>query len=423
MEELSLENYFKKNTFLNNKTVTVALSGGADSVCLLYLINEVKDKFNINLKAAHLNHLIRDEEAFRDQHFCEELCKKMGVELTVKKADVPKLKQKGESLELAARRIRYEFFKALKTDYIATAHNKDDNAETVILNILRGCGLKGLTGIPEIRENYIRPLLYFKKCDILSFCKKNNLSFVTDSTNLSNDYSRNKIRNMVFPVFESINEKFTDNIARLSDLALLENSFLDEYTLNVLNASYGKKGIITSFILKENEAVINRAVKKYLEENLKFSIDEKTLKNIVLKIKNGKDFKINIINNKYVYFTNNELYLKKEEPEIEFFVSTQKVNKFSKQNTIDCDKIIGKLKLDVKKAGDTIKLKKRPEKTLKKLFTEKKIPQNMRKNLPVLRDDNGIVWVYKIGVAERAVPNENSKNLAEIAVEEKYVNS
>ena len=166
---INLEDFLKANKKIVNSRVAVALSGGPDSVCLLYLLNNIKEKYNLTLTAAHLNHKIRENEAERDMQFCIELCKKLDIPLTVETKEVLNLAQKGESVETAARRLRYEFFDSLKCDYIATAHNSDDNAETVLLNILRGSGTKGARGIPSIRGKIIRPLLSFSKKEILEY--------------------------------------------------------------------------------------------------------------------------------------------------------------------------------------------------------------------------------------------------------------
>ena len=148
---------------LKGKTVAVALSGGADSVCLLSVMQSLQPKYGYTLCALHLNHGIRGNEAQRDSDFCQDLCKKLDIPFSVKNTDVPALKNQGESLETAARRLRYEFFDNFECDYVAVAHNKNDSAETALFNLLRGSGTRGAKGISKIRGKYIRPILLSKK--------------------------------------------------------------------------------------------------------------------------------------------------------------------------------------------------------------------------------------------------------------------
>ena len=181
--------------------VTVALSGGADSVSLLHILYELRDELGITLSAAHLNHMIRGDEALRDENFARQECEKLGIPFFCERADVPKYaKEHRVSTELAAREIRYEFLSNVSDGLIATAHTASDNIETIIFNLARGTGLKGLCGIPPVRENIIRPLIFCTREEIEAYCSANRLSYVTDSTNLSDDYSRNKIRHTIVPV-------------------------------------------------------------------------------------------------------------------------------------------------------------------------------------------------------------------------------
>ena len=176
--------------------VTAALSGGADSVCLLLVLKELEEKYNIKVYAVHVNHCIRGEESDRDEHFCRDLCRKLGVELTVRRIDVPAYAADNKrSLEEAARDIRYSVFAEVASGgKLATAHTASDSAETVILNLARGTGLKGICGIPPVRDNIIRPLIDVTRNDVENYLLKRGQNFITDSTNLSVDYTRNRIR-------------------------------------------------------------------------------------------------------------------------------------------------------------------------------------------------------------------------------------
>ena len=184
--------------------ILVALSGGPDSVFLLHFLLKYRKKYGIEIGAMHVNHMIRGEEANKDEKFCRKLCLKLGVDYHTVKRNVPSFAKTNKiSIEEAAREIRYkELTKIQKNffyDKIATAHNCSDNAETVFLNLIKGTGLKGLSGIPIRRENIIRPILSISKDEILEYLKKNKVEYLIDKTNLSNIYERNFVRNEIFP--------------------------------------------------------------------------------------------------------------------------------------------------------------------------------------------------------------------------------
>ena len=419
---INIKPFFNKYPFLKNSKVVVALSGGPDSVCLLHLLKDLSKEFNFILSAAHLNHGIRNNEAARDMEFCDKLCKELNIKLYLKELSVPDLLEKGESIETAARRLRYEFFESLDCDYILTAHNLNDNAETVLLNLIRGTGVKGACGIPEKRGKYLRPLLKFKKSEILNYLNSHNLDFVVDSTNKDTDYSRNKIRNLVFPVLNEINEGYLDNINRFSNIISEDQ---DYFNLEVYKA-YQKVEINGKLNLeklnKYHKAIKSRIIKCYFEKN-NLPFNKKTADILLFNIENGiKYFKINTEGNFFVVINNNKLYLEQENNTF-FKVETKKVHNLLLKNTIDCDKIVGKLEVSVRKTGDKIKLPHSYTKELRKLYNEKKVPVNLRDSLPVAHDKNGVVWAYKIGTAQRVMPDENSKNIMQFCVRECNENS
>ena len=158
--------------------VVIALSGGADSVSLLHAMKQLSGRLGVEVSACHINHHIRGEESDRDMRFCEELCRRLGIPLVIREADVPALQQKHESLEECARRVRYDFFAEVSGGKkLATAHNSNDCAETVLLNMMRGTGLKGLCGVPPVRGNIIRPLIYCTRADVEEYCRSNDLTW------------------------------------------------------------------------------------------------------------------------------------------------------------------------------------------------------------------------------------------------------
>ena len=205
----------EKYGMLNDvRKVTVALSGGADSVCLLSVLNELKDKYGYALSAVHVNHQLRGDESERDERFTVKLCEQFSVPITVERIDVKALsEEKKESIELVARNARYDLFKTVGDGgVVATAHTADDNLETVLYNTIRGSGLKGICGIPPKRDIFIRPLILTTRKAIEEYCALKNIKYVTDSTNLEDCYTRNKIRHNVIPVLKEINPNVSGTV-------------------------------------------------------------------------------------------------------------------------------------------------------------------------------------------------------------------
>ena len=185
-----------------NSSILVGFSGGADSSALLDMLCSYAQKSGAKIYAAHINHGIRGAEALRDEEFCRKRAQSYNIPLFVLSADVPSLaKSSGQSIELCARNIRYDFFAKIMSEnsipLLATAHNANDNLETVLFNLTRGSGLRGLCGIPDKREcrggMLIRPILHMSREDILKYCRENGLDYVTDSTNTDTDYTRNAL--------------------------------------------------------------------------------------------------------------------------------------------------------------------------------------------------------------------------------------
>lgn len=209
--------------------VVAALSGGADSVSLLHALKQLSEQLGIEVSACHINHHIRGEESDRDMRFCEELCDTLHIPLVIREANVTELQQKHESLEECARRVRYDFFAEVSEGRkLATAHNSNDCAETVLLNMMRGTGLKGLCGVPPVRGNIIRPLIYCTRAEVEEYCSANGLSWVTDSTNLNVDYTRNKIRHIILPEMLKINGSLFSTMNRMEHSLRSDSDFLEE---------------------------------------------------------------------------------------------------------------------------------------------------------------------------------------------------
>lgn len=304
--------------------IVVGVSGGPDSICLLHVLNLLKKKINVQIYVAHINHMIRDE-AESETEYVQEFCRKIGIECFVKRMDVQEYaKQNKMGTEEAGRIIRYEFFdevaKKVSANKIATAHNSNDKAETVLLNILRGSGIAGLKGIEPIRNNkYIRPLIEITREDIEEYCKTNNLEPKIDKTNLECTYKRNKVRNELIPyVKKEYNPNFLKTINRLSEVAIEENEYMEKVTKQTFKEIVVEtcKNQITLDLKKFNnlELVIKRRVILYTINEVigntmgieKINIDE-IIKLCANNIGNKyltptKNIKISL-KNKKIYFT------------------------------------------------------------------------------------------------------------------------
>lgn len=429
-------------------TVVVGLSGGADSVCLLHFLNSIRNEYKLTIISAHINHGIRGEEAEKDALFSKTFSENLNVDFRYLKVDcVNEAQKNGETVEEAGRRIRYEFFNSLiegKNSVIATAHNSNDNMETIIFNITRGSSLNGAKGIPPKRENIIRPLIFCTREEIEGYCKENSLEFVTDSTNLSDDYTRNRIRHLVIPELKKINESAEEAFSRFSEMARDDLDFLQKSTISAFKEAEIDKNtysvkILNTFHKSIKDRVIFKAIKDFSGE----APDSKRVQAVSECIENKT--KIQIYKNCFVEakadilrFFSGEKICKNEETIIlneinfeyqfgEYIIKTELLENFSQKikdlvldNLIDCDTICGNLILRTRQEGDKITLRKRNvTKTLKKLFTEEKVPKELRDIIPVIVDDNGVVWVSGFGVNKKNAKTEKSKKILSVKVSEK----
>jgi tRNA(Ile)-lysidine synthase len=233
------------------ESVTAALSGGADSVAMLHVLIEL----GYDISAVHVNHKLRGKESDSDEAFVRDLCAQFGVELTVHSIKIEQ--KKHQSIEEAAREARYSLF----TGLTATAHTASDNAETVLLNMIRGTGLKGLCGIPPIRtsrsgrDNIIRPLILCERSEIEEYCEKNNLRYVTDSSNMSDEFTRNNLRLNLIPLIKQINPSFDGSITRMCEILREDSNFLEGQAVFVSDFSVKhlktlEKPILTRIIMR-----------------------------------------------------------------------------------------------------------------------------------------------------------------------------
>lgn len=237
MEEKVLKTIKKYNLIENGDKVIVGVSGGPDSITLLDVLLKIKEKriIDFNIIVCHVNHMIR-KEAIADEEYVLEFCTKYNVPFFSKRIDIPKIAEKERiGTEEAGRKARYEFFNEIlektSANKIATAHTANDNAETVLMNIIRGSGTTGLKGIEAKRKNLIRPLIECSREEIEEYCTEKKLNPRIDKTNFENIYTRNKVRNLLIPyIKENFNPNIIEGINRLSDLSKQENEYLEKIT-------------------------------------------------------------------------------------------------------------------------------------------------------------------------------------------------
>lgn len=420
-------------------TLGVGLSGGADSVCLAHILLNNKEKLGIAvLKAIHIHHGIRGEEADRDLEFCRDFCEKNGIEFVVFKADVPAQAQEtGESLEECARRIRYGFFEKSGCDVIATAHNLNDNIETFIFNLSRGSSLSGLCGIPFVRDIYIRPLLDCSRKEIEEYIKKNNLQYITDSTNLCDDYTRNKIRHNIVPLLFELNPSFENAFSKCNESLNDSKDYINGCAVDLLQKSRCDGYYDCSVFANEHKALKNQVISLILKENNAKNISREHINGVSNLLPKGGS--VDVCGNVTVNIERKKMFfgkLTKTEDfeqafdlnsenivtpygEYEIKICTKKdlqiINKQDIDNFIDCDKISTNAIVRNRRDGDSYQLPKRPNKSLKKLFNEKKIENRSRGEMLILSDDNGIIWTEFFGVSGRCKTDKDTKTYIKIS--------
>lgn len=441
----------KYKMFPEGCKVVCGLSGGADSVSLLLSLLELKDKLGISeVSAVHVNHCLRGEESDRDEDYCRQLCSVLSVEFRAVSCDVSGYAEKnGISTEESARILRYGIFEKYSGGHIiATAHNADDNLETVIHNLTRGSALKGICGIPPVRENIVRPLLTVSREEIEIFLKNKNISFVTDSTNLSDDYTRNKIRHNVLPVLKNINKSLVKTSVRSIDVLRLENDFIEQEVQNAKKkCRIGNSGKFRG--LSEFHKVIRqRCLAEYLSEhNLPY--DYKRLEKLDdISVNGGK---LNISGD--FYFVSDGVISefrviagRKKTEELSsplkmgvnsifgnIIVTSEIIDRDMFELTyaetlsfitnrgfevcyMDYDKVKGGLTLRNRRNGDKIRLAgKNFTSSVKKLINER-IEPDKRPFLHFIDDECGTLFAEKIGVAERVKVDKNTSKILKIMI-------
>ncbi len=430
------------NMFSTGETVVCGLSGGADSVCLLLCMRLLSEKFGIAVEALHVNHCLRGSESDGDEEFCRRLCEKLNVPFTAVSCDVNTHAQANSlSTEEAARELRYGIFKEHSHGKkLATAHNADDALETLILNLTRGTALKGLAGIPPVRGNIVRPLLAVSRAEIEAFLAEKGQAFVTDSTNLSDDYTRNKIRHRIIPLMKELNPSLISTSVNSIEGLRSEDRFIESQTdiaeKKCLSgdtftglAAYDeviRRRCISRLLksrsipvsherLRECDNILVNSGKLNLSRDLYFVSDGK--KAGITSIKNGN---AEICLSSALSEGRNQIfdgvYLDCEIIDSKNYRTDIVVNKKLTFYLLDYDKIIGRAILRNRRFGDRIQLRGRSfTSSVKKLINEK-IPPQERASLHFIEDDEGTIFAEKLGIAGRVAPDGDTRRFLRITV-------
>lgn len=429
------------NMINEGETVLCCLSGGADSVTLVLCLREL----GFDIRACHVNHNLRGAESDRDERFCRELCERLHIPLDVLSADVTGYcREHGCSVEEGARRIRYEFFETLGADKIATAHTLSDSLETALFNLARGTGAKGLCGIPPVRGSIIRPLIACTRDEIEAFLVSRGQDYVTDSTNLSDDYSRNSIRHSVVPVLKGLNPAAEQSFYRLSRSLAEDNALIEAQANELLRAAKKKDGYDKTILAAAHDAILKRGLIALLKK-ASLPYDEARLTELcrivreggrlclsgdVYAVSSGGLFRITELSASEELFCtvrgSGSFELGGQIVTVEIIKKSQLDNKVHDLFTyiaLDYDKIKGELLVRTRRAGDSIRLAGRGcTKSLKKLFNEE-IPLEKRGSVLLLCDSEGVLAVPGFGAAERAACSEETENVLIFSISSNCHNS
>lgn len=436
------------NMINKGETVIVALSGGADSVCLLHVLYSLSGQMGFKVIAAHINHMLRGSQANADADFARAFCESLNIEFYQTQIDIAALaRDKGISEEAAGRQARYEYLQHLKielgADKIATAHNKNDQAETVLMRLIRGSGLLGLGAIRHISANsVIRPLLSITRSEIEGYCHENNLKYVTDSTNSQTIYTRNRVRLELIPyIKENFNPNIITTLYNTAELLSSDNRYLEHQAQKITN-KYVKKDEIGVYIeigklLKADRAIARRVIRnmheilcgnsqdiefKHIEQILclagqgrtgtvayisksvqaKICYDRMYLANNSVK---KEDYEYELIIGKSVYIKELQMHIRAEVADAE---EVQIADKYTA--SFDLEALQRGLKIRNRRRGDVFKYSGISKK-IKDYFIDKKIPRDKREGIPLLCAGDDILWIigYRKGDLYKAKPGRAVK--------------
>lgn len=441
-------------------TVIIGLSGGADSVCLLNLLSKYKILKNISLVAVHVNHMIRGEEAKRDEKFAKSLCDKMQIKCEIFCKNIPEeASRSGESEEECGRRIRYEIFKQVMEKYqaskIAVAHHMNDQAETVLFRIARGSGVKGIAGMRASHGNIIRPLLCISKDEIVEYIRQEGLDYVEDYTNDDTEYSRNYIRKEILPKLEIINSDAINHIASLADLAGEMNDYICKKAKEIVKkaqirtedgSTWALRPVYDVNIIRgEDDFLLPYVIRSIFDEN-NISLKDITRDHVLgiagimrqceskrLELPRGIRFCVEA-NKAYILTEGENIDRGGQIDELEIgpgeytlsdgskllcrlleSFSMEDIPRNAYTKWFDYDKICNGLCIRNRLPGDTIVVNEAGDhKKLKEYFINEKIPQSERDSVKVIVAGSEVIWVIGHRIAENVKLTSSTETVLEI---------
>ena len=428
---------------LNKKTLAVAYSGGIDSQTALNIIYKLKKELDFNLIIIHLNYNLRGEESKEDELFARSIAKKYNLNIYIKEIKEGSYNKK--NIQNEARKDRYEFFEELYNknifDYLIIAHNRDDFVETIIYRMIKGAGADIYNCLKKKNNYILRPMLDFYRTDIENYAKENNLEYREDSSNKKNKYARNKIRNLIIPMLETINKKSKDNIIKFSKRIYFENAFLRKKINNIYKKILIDKNSINIERIKNlNKIFLNRVIIKFLSERgeNEIEINEKRISEIIKIIKSKKSNLILRLDNFNLIKEYNKLIIekikieKKETKKNYLKIERDGIYKFLDKNisfkTIENKNINYKEKLYIKNEYPIIVRQRKnadflisypngEKKILRKIFIDLKIPSRKRNNIPIIENSNNeIIAIYLKPYGVNRISKKN-----EITEKDEYV--
>jgi len=450
-EQKTLKFIDANNLIEKGDKVLVAFSGGADSVFLLNFLLKFKRRLGIELSAFHLNHKLRGKSADQEEKFCSDFCKKNKIEFHSVSKDIKALARKKKiSVEEAGRDIRYaELLKTAKkcnAEKIATAHNLSDNAETILLNFVKGTGIKGLAGIPVSRKNIIRPILCLSSDEIRKYLNANKISYKVDKSNFSNDYERSFLRNEIIPKLKQklnprVEEKITNTATILKDV----NSFIENQVVqigqNIARFDGKELEINVKKISKLDVGFRSILFKSILEKNFKIDLDSENIKALVELVNSQTGSMIHYKEN-VVAFKDRDLLIisrhsKKSNQRInkkirigqklkidDKWISIEEINKKNVKfiNDKSVEFISGDLLENVFevrkwKAGDKFQpIGMKGTKNISDYLSDEKVSSQSKKGNLVLTNSGKIVWVIGLRIDERFKVTPDTKKILKLAI-------
>lgn len=442
--ELKIAQALERHAMLTGAgSVVAGLSGGADSIALVHFLY----RQGVPLVAAHVNHGLRGEQADADEAFVRDFCEERNIPLKVLRANVAaQAKEWGEGLEEAGRRVRYGFFESLCApgDKIATAHTASDHAETVLLHLARGTGLKGLCGIPAVRGNVIRPLIDVTRQEVEEYCAFYHLDYATDASNFSREYSRNRVRLDVIPVLKELNPSFEQAVARMTQLLTGDEAYLSQQAQKALEHAQCAGGYWVKALATLPHPILSRVILHLCKKAGLSSVSMERIGAAMDLIQAGHGNR-NAGGGLFFWAESGVFHVgKPAEPAQSWRISVDfpktltpdkreviinilnreeyenmipKFHNLLFHNAIDYDTIKNKSIFRVRAAGDSFSPAGRGvTKSLKKLFNEEKIPAAQRSRRLILENAGQILWIEGIGPSEQARVRPDTKKIATISI-------